>query len=72
MPQIHDYPYVYPSRSVEEFVKNLKLASGVNIDSDRVWDFLSYNRWEDRAEYLLKVSREAQERKSIIKEISRQ
>lgn len=69
MPQIHDYPYVYPCNSVEEFIKNLQLASEIEPKRKVIWSFLAKNRWEDRADYFLNLPKETGNQKNLIKKI---
>ena len=55
MPQIHEYPYVFPVYSVEEFAEKIVEASEVSIDREAIDMFLSANTWEIRVDEMLSL-----------------
>lgn len=55
MPQIHEYPYVFPVYSVEEFAEKVVEASEVSIDREAIDRFLSANTWEIRVDEMLSL-----------------
>lgn len=53
MPQIHAYPYVFIANNVDEFIIQIQNALNCQMDSNVIEEFLSVNRWEDRANQFL-------------------
>lgn len=55
MPQIHEYPYVFPVYSVEEFAEKIVEASKMSIGREAIDMFLSANTWEIRVDEMLSL-----------------
>ena len=53
MPQIHDYPYVFPASSPQEFADNIVKASEVPLERSTIDEFISNNTWSIRVQQML-------------------
>lgn len=71
MLQIHDYPYVFIANNEDEFITQIEKALTVHIDAKLIEDFLSVNRWEDRAREFLKWGKEILEKPDLVKYVTK-
>lgn len=72
MAQVKGYPYVFRAAGVEEFVERLREAMTMPLDRGVMDAFLAENRWERRADLVLRLWEEAAERPHALRGLSEQ